>query len=132
VPGDDESHPTLACRSCGRRFPRSSGRSGRQPHFCSPGCRDRHKVEYDRAQRAKKKPCSAHKVRAGPPRPRKPEPVPKPAHRGRAATSEIVYDDDETEFMTAMDRFKREKRRPFPTWSEVLHVLKTLGYRKAA
>jgi hypothetical protein len=34
--------------------------------------------------------------------------------------------------MTAMDRFKREKRRPFPTWSEVLHVLKSLGYRKGA
>ena len=40
------------------------------------------------------------------------------------------YAYDETEFMLAMDAFKREKRRPFPTWCEVLEVLKSLGYRK--
>lgn len=40
------------------------------------------------------------------------------------------YSDDEIEFMNAMDRYKREKRRPFPSWSEVLAVLVGLGYRK--
>ena len=31
-----------------------------------------------------------------------------------------------------MDRYKRENRRPFPTWSEVLEVLRSLGYRRVA
>lgn len=37
---------------------------------------------------------------------------------------------DEAEFMEAMSRYKREHRRPFPTWGEVLDVLKSLGYRR--
>ena len=47
-------------------------------------------------------------------------------------TCERDYNDEETEFMKAMDRYKRENRRPFPTWSEVLEVLLALGYRKVA
>ena len=47
-------------------------------------------------------------------------------------TCERDYNDDETDFMKAMDRYKRENRRPFPTWSEVLEVLGSLGYRKVA
>ena len=31
-----------------------------------------------------------------------------------------------------MDRYKRDNRRPFPTWSEVLEVLRAMGYRKTA
>src|SRR4051812_24111662 len=34
------------------------------------------------------------------------------------------------EFGQAMDRYKRENNRPFPTWLEVLNVLKDLGYKK--
>ena len=45
-------------------------------------------------------------------------------------TCERDYNDDETTFMRAMERYKRENRRPFPTWSEVLEVLMSLGYRK--
>jgi len=33
---------------------------------------------------------------------------------------------------SAMDQYKRDNRRPFPTWSEVLEVLYSLGYRKVA
>ena len=47
-------------------------------------------------------------------------------------TCERDYNDDETTFMKAMDRYKRENRRPFPTWSEVLEVLRSLGYRRVA
>jgi len=47
-------------------------------------------------------------------------------------TCERDYTDDETAFMKAMERYKRENRRPFPTWSEVLEVLHSLGYRKVA
>jgi hypothetical protein len=45
-------------------------------------------------------------------------------------TCERDYSDEETVFMKAMERYKRENRRPFPTWSEVLEVLRALGYRK--
>ena len=36
------------------------------------------------------------------------------------------------EFITAIDEYKRLHGRPFPTWSEVLEVVKTLGYSRAS
>src|SRR6516162_11873479 len=45
-------------------------------------------------------------------------------------TCERDYNEDEIIFMKAMDQYKRANRRPFPTWSEVLEVLRSLGYRK--
>jgi hypothetical protein len=47
-------------------------------------------------------------------------------------TCERDYSDEEIDFMKAMDQYKRENRRPFPTWSEVLEVLRALGYRRVA
>jgi hypothetical protein len=47
-------------------------------------------------------------------------------------TCERDYSDEEIAFMRAMDQYKRDNRRPFPTWSEVLEVLHALGYRKVA
>ena len=47
-------------------------------------------------------------------------------------TCERDYSDEEIVFMKAMDQYKRDNRRPFPTWSEVLEVLRALGYRKVA
>ena len=47
-------------------------------------------------------------------------------------TCERDYTGDEIEFMRAMDLYKRVSRRQFPTWSEVLEVLRALGYRKVA
>ena len=47
-------------------------------------------------------------------------------------TCERDYTDEETDFMKAMDRYKRDNRRPFPTWSEVLEVLYSMGYRRTA
>ena len=41
------------------------------------------------------------------------------------------YGDDELEFLKAMDRYIRTNNQPFPTWSEALKVLKSLGYTKA-
>jgi hypothetical protein len=38
---------------------------------------------------------------------------------------------DVVEFITAVDDYKRIHGRPFPSWSEILEVLKGLGYRKA-
>jgi hypothetical protein len=47
-------------------------------------------------------------------------------------TCERDYSDNEIEFMKAMDDYKRKSGRPFPTWSEVLEVMMSLGYRKVA
>ena len=33
-------------------------------------------------------------------------------------------------FVSAIDAFKRVNNRPFPTWTEVLEVIRKLGYRK--
>jgi hypothetical protein len=46
-------------------------------------------------------------------------------------TCERDYSDDEIEFMKAMDDYKRKSGRMFPTWSEVLEVVRALGYAKA-
>ncbi|MCA9118326.1 MAG: hypothetical protein KDA79_24850 [Planctomycetaceae bacterium] len=47
-------------------------------------------------------------------------------------TCERDYSDSEIEFMRAMDEYKRRSGRQFPTWSEVLEVMFSLGYRKVA
>lgn len=47
-------------------------------------------------------------------------------------TCERDYTDEEISFMKAMEDYKAAFARPFPTWSEVLEVLKSLGYRKVA
>jgi len=47
-------------------------------------------------------------------------------------TCERDYSGDEVEFMRAIDDYKRRSGRQFPTWSEVLEVLRDLGYRKVA
>ncbi len=38
--------------------------------------------------------------------------------------------DDELEFIRAIKAFQDEMNVPFPSWSEVLQVLKNLGYHK--
>lgn len=39
---------------------------------------------------------------------------------------------DVLEFITAIDDYKRLHQRPFPTWSEVLEIVKGLGYARSA
>lgn len=41
------------------------------------------------------------------------------------------YSAEELEFLQAIDRYKRENRKPWPTWGEVLAVARSLGYRKS-
>lgn len=60
------------------------------------------------------------------PRDRGDDPRAVEVHRGADYTAE------EVEFMMAMDRYKRTRGRPYPTWPEVLTVLHSLGYRKVA
>ncbi len=35
------------------------------------------------------------------------------------------------EFITAIDEYKRSHQRPFPSWSEILEIIKNLGYEQA-
>lgn len=47
-------------------------------------------------------------------------------------TCERDYTETEIEFMSAMDAYKRSSGRMFPTCSEILEVLRGLGYEKQA
>jgi hypothetical protein len=47
-------------------------------------------------------------------------------------TCDRDYGPEELEFMQALDRYKRASGRMFPTCSEVLQVLRSLGYARAA
>jgi hypothetical protein len=45
-------------------------------------------------------------------------------------TCDRDYHADEVEFMQALDRYKRTSGRMFPTCSEVLEVVRSLGYQR--
>lgn len=47
-------------------------------------------------------------------------------------TCERDYSDEEVEFMNALDHYKRTSGRMFPTCSEVLEVIRKLGYVKVS
>ncbi len=47
-------------------------------------------------------------------------------------TCERDYNEQEIEFMQAMDDYKRQSGRMFPTCSEILEVLMKIGYRQVA
>lgn len=50
----------------------------------------------------------------------------------RRSAEEGEMNADQFEFVLAMDEYKRVNKKPFPSWTEVLEVLKYLGYRKVA
>ena len=50
----------------------------------------------------------------------------------RKAAEEGQMSDEQFEFLMAIDEYKRKNGRPFPTWTEVLELIKALGYRKVA
>jgi len=50
--------------------------------------------------------------------------------RERSAPPMAEIDADALEFIEAIDRFKKQHGRPFPNWSEVLMVLRELGYHR--
>ncbi|MGE3175046.1 MAG: hypothetical protein AB7O97_20630 [Planctomycetota bacterium] len=49
---------------------------------------------------------------------------------GRSTSLGLEIDAEVLEFIAALDEFKKANNRQFPSWSEVLFVLKELGYRK--
>ena len=50
----------------------------------------------------------------------------------RKAAEEGQMSEEQFEFLMAIEEYKRENLRHFPTWTEVLEVIKALGYRKVA
>jgi hypothetical protein len=52
--------------------------------------------------------------------------------KGAATRRPDEMDGDLLEFVKAIDHYKREHRRQFPSWGEVLHVLKSLGFKRSA
>ncbi len=56
----------------------------------------------------------------------------RPERRKRIdpTTFEKQYSSEEMEFMSAMQRFKVQTGKPFPTHCEVLRIAHQLGYRK--
>ena len=50
----------------------------------------------------------------------------------RKAAEEGQMSQEQFEFLKAIEQYKRENTRPFPTWTEVLDVIWALGYRKVA
>jgi hypothetical protein len=50
----------------------------------------------------------------------------------RKSAEEGQMSDEQFEFLMAIDEYKRKNAKPFPTWTEVLEVIKALGYRKVA
>jgi len=50
----------------------------------------------------------------------------------RKSAEEGQMSDEQFEFLMAIDEYKRKNARPFPTWTEVLEVIKALGYRRVA
>lgn len=50
----------------------------------------------------------------------------------RKSAEEGSMSDEQFEFLMAIDQYKRQNDRPFPTWTEVLEVIKAIGYRRVA
>jgi hypothetical protein len=50
----------------------------------------------------------------------------------RRSAEEGEMSDEQFEFLMAIDTYKRQNNVCFPTWTEVLEVIKALGYRKVA
>ncbi len=50
----------------------------------------------------------------------------------RKAAEEGHMSDEQFVFLMAIDEYRRKNSRPFPTWTEVLAVIKALGYRRVA
>ena len=111
--------------------------SADEPASAAPDPRDRRGVERrsGRDRRAGTTPPPGVERRQGDRRAgdRRGEPVVPPQYRaGARHMNEYPLLPDEMEFINAINAYKQRYARPFPTWSEVLHVLKALGYEKPA
>ena len=92
-------------------------RSGKPNNYCGPerrGSRDRRVLRdrrsgFDRRRDLRRKEDQA-------------------AFQKRVEEGDLTL--EEIEFVRAIDRYKQKFNRSFPTWSEVLAIVKELGYTK--
>lgn len=83
------------------------------------------KKTSSKAKTATKKPAAGNKRRANK--------AAKTAHENnRNPIRPDEMSTDLVEFITAIDSYKRIHERPFPSWSEVLDIVKALGYTRSA
>jgi hypothetical protein len=59
-----------------------------------------------------------------------PDPLADIDEPDRAAPPLAEVDAEALEFIAAIDRFKKEHARPFPSWSEILLIVRQLGYKR--
>ena len=50
----------------------------------------------------------------------------------RRSAEEGQMTEEQFEFLMAINQYKQVNNRAFPTWTEVLEVVKAIGYRKVA
>ena len=50
----------------------------------------------------------------------------------RRSAEEGEMTEEQFEFLMAINEYKKVNKRPFPSWTEVLDVMRALGYRKVA
>ena len=50
----------------------------------------------------------------------------------RRSAEEGEMNDDQFEFIMAINEYKKVNRAPFPSYTEILEIAKALGYRKVA
>jgi hypothetical protein len=50
----------------------------------------------------------------------------------RKSAGQGQMSDEQFEFLKAIEKYKRQNNRQFPTWTEVLEVAKALGYQRVA
>ena len=50
----------------------------------------------------------------------------------RKSAEEGHLNDEQFEFLMVIDEYKKVNQKPFPTWTEVLEIIKAMGYRKVA
>jgi len=50
----------------------------------------------------------------------------------RRTAEEGEMNDEQFEFIMAIDQYKKANKRPFPSFTEILEIVKALGYRKVA
>jgi hypothetical protein len=81
---------------------------------------DHFRAELSKPSKASQRATRAVKARAASGRKRFVDPT----------TCERNYTAAELEFMRAIEEYKQRNGRVFPTWSEVLEVVRSLGYQK--
>jgi len=115
----------LEARASGERRASTERRSGRPSNYAGPERRDADNRRSGLERR------NSRERRAGMERRHALRRVEdQQAFQKRVEEGELTL--EEVEFVRAVDRYKRKFNRPFPTWSEVLAIVKELGYTRGS